>query len=134
MAAHRFITRSLAASAVIGLALQAARAADPARPPSPERGKVVAERLCSTCHLSGVGKGTAQAGLPTFPTIANRPGQTATRIRNALIKPHGEMPDLQLTNEEIADIIVWLDTLRDPKAPPLLPRDEGGKPQYPEPT
>lgn len=112
----------------------AAFAADPPRPPSPERGKAIAERLCASCHLTGTGKGTAQAGVPSLPTIANRPEQTAARIRNVLIKPHAPMPDLQLTNEEIADIITFLDTFRDPKSPPLLPRDEGGKPKYPEPT
>lgn len=109
-------------------------AAEPPRPPSAERGKTIAERLCSGCHLTGTGKGTAQAGVPSLPTIANRPEQSASRIRNILIRPHAPMPDLQLTNEEIADIITFLDTLRDAKAPPLLPRDEGGKPKYPEPA
>lgn len=123
---------ALAVAALV-LTLGPAVAADPPRAPSPERGKAIADRLCANCHLTGSG-GTAQAGLPSFAAIASRAGQSALRIRNALIKPHGEMPDLQLTNEEIADIITWLDTLRDPKQPPLLPRDEGGKPRYPEPT
>lgn len=110
-------------------------AADEPRPPSPERGKAVAERLCSGCHVTGSERRDGvPAGIPTFASIANRADQSAVRIRNVLIAPHAPMPDLQLTNEEIADIITWLDTLRPAHAPPLLPRYEGGRPKYPEPT
>lgn len=133
-------SRAAAASALLAalgaaFTLAAASAADEPRPPSPERGKAIAERLCSGCHLTGSERREGvPAGIPTFPSIANRADQTAARIRNVLIAPHAPMPDLQLTIEEIADIITWLDTFRPADAKRLLPRDEGGKPKYPEPT
>jgi mono/diheme cytochrome c family protein len=102
--------------------------------PSASAGSALAERLCAGCHLTGRGnESAAQVGPPSFASIANRRGQTADHIRNVLIKPHVPMPDLQLTTNEIADIIAWLDTLRSPDAPPLLPRG-GSKPAYPEPS
>lgn len=128
---------ALALLAVAGtsLLLVTKVAAEEPRPPSPERGKAVAERLCAGCHLTGSERREGvPAGVPTFPSIANRADQTAARIRNILIAPHAPMPDLQLTIEEIADIITWLDTFRPAGAPPLMRRDEGGKPKYPEPT
>lgn len=137
MSPIRATTTSVLAAVLVvhAAAASVAAAADEPRPPSASRGVAVAERLCAGCHLTGAGSGvTVQAGLPSFAAIANRPGQTAGHLRNVLIRPHAPMPDLQLTNEEIADIITWLDTLRDPKNSPLLPRDEGGKPAYPEPT
>ena len=46
------------------------------------------------------------------------------------------MPDLQLSNEEINNIIVYMETLRtDKTAPPLAPLIKPGRsPNYPEPT
>lgn len=104
------------------------------RPPSAARGMALAERLCSSCHVTAA-SASAQAGVPSFTSIANRPEQTAARIRNVLIAPHAPMPDMQLSTEEIADITAWLDTLRDPKSgPPLLQKEGDGKLVYPAPT
>lgn len=81
---------------------------------------------------------SAKPFLPAFPplrAIANLPGQTATRIMNVLIKPHVPMPDMQLSRQEMLDIVAYLDTLRtDKSAPSLLPPKQGGKPKYPEPS
>jgi hypothetical protein len=45
------------------------------------------------------------------------------------------MPDMQLTNDEILDVIAYLETLRtDKAAPPLLPPSEATKPELPDPT
>lgn len=99
---------------------------------------MIAERLCSSCHVVGdaLGGGIANAGVPTFRGIANRPEQTAERIRNVLIMPHSPMPDVRLSNPEIDRLIAYVDSLRGPAAgPPLVPRlSPGKKPQYPDPT
>jgi|LNFM01.1.fsa_nt_gb mono/diheme cytochrome c family protein len=103
-----------------------------------KEGAVIAERLCSSCHVmaDGVGPGTAKEGLPSFKGIANRPDQTAARIRNVLILPHATMPDVRLSNPEIDGLIAYVDSLRAESAgAPLVPRRSlGGKPQYPDPT
>lgn len=103
-----------------------------------KEGGVLAERLCSSCHVmaNGVGSGTAKEGVPTFTGIANRPDQTAARIRNVLILPHATMPDVRLSNPEIDRLITYVDSLRARNGgSPLVPRrSPGGKPTYPDPT
>ncbi len=106
------------------------------RVPSPELGLALAEKLCSSCHVTGTDAGaggTKPVGPPPFVTIANRPEQTAERIKGILIAPHAPMPDLQLTNDEMTDLIAYLDTLRKIE-PPLLPSGNRDKPKRPEPT
>ena len=101
--------------------------------PNAEEGKRIAQKLCTGCHLTPDSKSTtAQDGIPTFSSIANRGDQTAQRIRNILIKPHVPMPDTQLTRNEIEDVISYLDELRDETAgPPLLtdPKTKKKKPK-----
>lgn len=105
--------------------------------PSPERGLAFAQRFCKDCHLvDGSGNTTAQAGLPSLRGIANKPGQSGEHIRNVLINPHPPMPDMQVSAQEILDVISYLETLRaDKTAPPLLaPVQPGTKPLYPKPS
>ena len=103
-----------------------------------KEGAVIADRLCSSCHMMANGRAgvTAKEGVPTFNGIANRPDQTATRIRNVLILPHDGMPDVRLSNPEIERLIAYVDSLRQESAgPTLVPRrSPGAKPQYPDPT
>ena len=100
--------------------------------PSAARGRELAVRLCSNCHMvDGPATAATPVGIGTFRGIANRPGQTAERISNVLILPHMPMPDAQLTREEIQDILAYLETLRtNPDGPPLM-TPASPKPQYP---
>ncbi len=85
--------------------------------PDAGRGKAVAERLCASCHLMPQRSTTrAPVGIPSFDEIANKPKQTAGRIRAILIKPHTPMPNISLTRMEIEDIISYLDRLRKPSS------------------
>ncbi len=106
------------------------------RQPSADGGRDLADKLCTGCHLiAGDGATTAQVGPPPFKSIANKPGQTVDRIKNALMQPHPPMPDMQMTNDEMLDIITYLDTLRtDKSAPSLLPPGVVAKPRYPAPS
>lgn len=102
--------------------------------PSAERGHALAERLCRNCHLVDDKPGAAvPAGTPTFRGIANRTDQTSRRIMDVLIAPHAPMPDMQMSRDEMLDIIAYLDSLRSDKSgPPLLaPADKETKPKYP---
>lgn len=101
--------------------------------PSAERGLALAQRLCTNCHvIEGNSQATVPAGVPTFRGIANRQGQTGERIRDIIMRPHTPMPSISLSNEEIVDIVLYLETLRtDPAIPPLI--DKGStKPLYPK--
>lgn len=103
--------------------------------PSATRGRQLAVRLCSSCHVvDDVGKASVPAGIGTFRGIANSPGQSADRISNVLILPHLPMPDNQLTRDEIQDILAYLESLRtNPDVPPLV-APGSTKPQYPSKT
>ena len=124
------------ALAVISAAPRDACAEDPVEP-SPEKGHALAQRLCSGCHLIEDKASSAMpVGIPTFRAIANRPGQTGQHIMNVLVLPHAPMPDIHLSNEEILNVVSYLETLRTDKSiPPLLPPTKyGPKPKYPEPS
>lgn len=124
-----FVTASFitAASAVTG--------AENLPRPSPEKGYALAQRFCNGCHLiDNSTTTTVPAGVPTFPGIANKSGQTGQHIMSVLIQPHPPMPDIHLSNEEIMNIVAYLESLRtDNSAPPLQATvEQHSKPEFPE--
>lgn len=135
---HPASTATLAGLAVLFAAamLGPVLAADDPPAPSPAEGQALAQKFCATCHfVGGEPTGTAPVGPPSFAAIANKPGQSGGHIKAVLIKPHAPMPDMSLTNEEILNVIAYLDTLRkDRSGPSLLPGGSTSKPDYPEPT
>lgn len=58
------------------------------------------------------GQGVIRADVPSFPTIANRPGANAEHIAGKIIVPHPAMPSVSLTAAEIRDIVAYVVTLR----------------------
>ena len=124
---------SLLAFAVVGVT--SARCEEPHQP-SPEKGQLLAQTLCNTCHLvDGNVGGQVTVGIPSFRGIANRVGQTGERIRNVLIDPHPPMPNVRLSNDEISDLIAFLETLRtNQNGQPLSPRTPGAPPKLPKPS
>lgn len=104
--------------------------------PSADKGYELAAKFCRSCHIiDGNSVDTAPVGPPPFSWIANKAGQTADRIKGSLIQPHPPMPDMHLSNDEIMNIIAYLDTLRnDELVPPFLPPEGEAKPKYPSPT
>ena len=75
------------------------------------RGSQLARQWCANCHVtSGNPAGNVQQGPPSFHTIAG--ARTADQLRAFLTHPHGAMPDLSLTRQEIDDLVGYIDTLR----------------------
>jgi cytochrome c len=75
-----------------------------------QAGQNLAQRWCSGCHIvdrSGHGADTA----PPFPTIANSSPENHTWLRTWLTDPHPPMPNLNLSRQQIDDIVAYLDTL-----------------------
>jgi cytochrome c len=74
-----------------------------------EAGHRLAKQWCNTCHVveeSGSGPDTA----PPFPVIAaNR--KDRRWVRAWLAAPHPPMPNLNLTRQEIDDVVAYLDRL-----------------------
>ncbi len=80
----------------------------------PAAGQRLAEMWCGNCHVIGpnvVGPGSD--AVPTFPTIARRPSTTAMALRVFLQTPHARMPDIQMSREQIDDVIAYILSLRD---------------------
>lgn len=78
------------------------------------RGRVVADRLCTGCHVTSAGSGatTANSDVPSFAAIAKRPDTNAERLAGRIIVPHPAMPDTQLTVAEIRDVIAYILTMK----------------------
>jgi cytochrome c len=102
-----------------------------------DAGRVLAERLCQNCHVTGPGStAVVPAGIPTFRGIANAPRQTADRLRSIMLNPHPPMPDVKLSYPEVDQLIAYLDSMRAPSAgPPILQeKDKRSKPDYTDPS
>ena len=104
------ICTSMGAGAVLLALLATSALAQPAPPPgSQQRGRELSERLCSNCHaVDARPSATLRTDVPSFPTIAGRPGVSAQRLAGAIIIPHPAMPGVQLTVAEIRDIVAYI--------------------------
>ncbi len=84
-------------------------------PGDPVQGRAVAERWCASCHVvSPRPVGPVGDGATPFQSIADRPATTALSLRAFLSSPHGRMPDLNLTQTEMDDLISYILSLRRP--------------------
>lgn len=70
-------------------------------------GKNLSEKLCSSCHAV-TSQGTDAA--PSFSSIAAKDG--ADQVHAVLLKPHGKMPPVDLTNEQIDAIAAYIGSLK----------------------
>ena len=77
-----------------------------------ERGRNYSVANCARCHVvaDGVGKGTD--GAPPFKSMPNELKRTEPQLRAFLARPHGAMPDFSLTRQEIADVVAYIESLR----------------------
>ncbi len=74
------------------------------------RGKSIAERWCSACHLVAPGQTRAVADVPSFAAVA-RAKLPAGSLKAFLSDPHPKMPDMSLTRSEIDDIVAYIQSL-----------------------
>jgi mono/diheme cytochrome c family protein len=104
----------LAAVAALGTAAPAARGEPPG---DPGRGRDLARRLCSSCHLvSPEHRGPVPDGVPSFMAIAARPGGTEDRLLGAMVSPpHPAMPAPPLDHRrQMRDTAAYILSLRRP--------------------
>jgi Cytochrome c len=105
-------------------AMEAPNKIDPARV---EAGRILAQRLCSTCHAVPTDAEFPPALIhpaPSFASIANRPTTTQESLRKFLATRHGDislvppnMPDLMLTDSQKAAAIAYILSLKDRSNP-----------------
>lgn len=86
-----------------------AHAADPAH------GEALAKRWCAACHLVAPDQPRAQADAPSFAAISAT--RRVPEIAHFLTQSHPQMPDMNLSRDEIMDLIAYMHTL----APPMEP-------------
>jgi mono/diheme cytochrome c family protein len=99
---------------VFGLALLfSAAAAAQDLPGDPGRGHAIAEHGCSACHAIDPGvRAPPGVAAPTFQDVADDPAMTELALNAFFQTPHQNMPNLQLSAENMADLIAYILSLK----------------------
>lgn len=72
-------------------------------------GDKLAETWCSNCHVVvPTARRGSSNGAPTFSAIARMTSTPPLSLRAFLQTPHNRMPDLQLSRNEIDDLIAYI--------------------------
>ena len=74
-------------------------------------GKDLATQWCGSCHLVG-DSGTAADSAPPFAALAKDPTVTPNRMSAFLTEPHGGMTGLSLSQQEIDDLVAYIESLK----------------------
>ena len=80
--------------------------------PDPERGSVLAQRWCASCHLVSYTQKQANDGTPSFREIADRADFNESQLAFFLLDPHPMMPGMALTRDEVRDLVAYIDSQR----------------------
>ncbi len=90
-------------------------------------GEKLALRWCAACHVVSEGQPRAQADAPSFASISA--SRKVPEISAFLRQSHPQMPDMNLSRDEIADLIAYMHTLAPPLEPaPVTPMKDDYKP------
>jgi len=93
------------------LALLAALATGAAARADTARGEKLAKQWCASCHIVSSDQARGADFAPTFASIAKRPGFTANRTAQFLMRSHPRMPGVHLTRDEARDLGAYIATL-----------------------
>jgi cytochrome c2 len=93
----------IALAAVVGLGVMSGQALAAG---SLERGEDIVARRCVSCH-----EAKESTGDPTLFAIARRHKLNRTWVRDRLRGPHRGMTGVDLSQQDIDDVIAYLDTL-----------------------
>lgn len=77
----------------------------------PDAGRDLAVTWCSSCHLVEQESAAVTQARP-LSAIASDRRWTIDALRGFLARPHGGMPDLHLTRQEIENLSAYLGSLR----------------------
>ncbi|MBB6303731.1 c-type cytochrome [Rhizobium leucaenae] len=73
------------------------------------RGRSIALRWCSQCHIVGPGQAHGSDSVPTFAEISESRHFQKELLPSFLAAPeHSRMPNLSLTQTEIADLVAYI--------------------------
>ena len=85
-------------------------------------GKRLANRWCAACHVVSPEQTRANADAPSFLDVARR--YDGPRLARFLSNPYPRMPDMSLTQPEIADLVAYIRSLGPGGATPQLEKDD----------
>jgi len=94
--------------AFTGAMVSGAQAADTAS------GQEVARKLCVNCHIvePDGAPATVNPAIPSFMAIADKEGQSESKLRGFVLNPHPPMPEVQLTTHELENIAAYIMSLK----------------------
>ncbi|MHA7776121.1 c-type cytochrome [Roseibium sp. M-1] len=76
-------------------------------------GKALALQWCAACHLVAEDQPKASsATLPSFYDMAKDPDWSEVKLATFLANPHPTMPNMALSNTEIADLASYIGSLK----------------------
>ena len=111
------------APALLAACLLAGVFAAPARAGDAANGLKLSGIWCSACHVVAADQIQASVAAPTFADIARR-AKGPKPLTLFLTQPHGQMPNMTLSQPEIADIVAYIFSL----GPNPLPSDQKREP------
>jgi mono/diheme cytochrome c family protein len=76
----------------------------------PAAGRDILRSWCTACHVVDL-EGTGADAGPALPTLLAGKQRSADEIRGWLADPHPPMPNLNLSRQEIEDILAYLESL-----------------------
>lgn len=82
------------------------------RRPDPEKGLVLAQRWCTSCHVVSSTQSKAIDGVVSFEAIAQRENFNADRLAFFLLNPHPVMPNMSLSRDEARDLAAYIGRLK----------------------
>lgn len=101
--------------------------ASPALAADIAQGGALAKRWCAECHAVAPDQQRAQSDAPSFAAISA--SRRVPDIVSFLGQSHPRMPDMNLSRDEIADLIAYMHTLAPPVEPqPKAPAKDDYKP------
>ena len=77
----------------------------------PNRGEALAKQWCASCHIVSPGQQHGSDQVPSFTSIARRPGFSPPQLTFFLLDPHPKMPSMALTRAEATDLAAYIATL-----------------------
>ncbi len=109
---------NLATIRTLGLAVLGSAALSGAalaqQPGNAAAGERMAVAVCANCHL--VREGQPQApmdSVPSFAAVASDPALNEMRLRGFLNRPHFPMPNIELSRQQIDDLVAYFNARRD---------------------
>ncbi len=96
------VTKLLAGGVLMASLASIAQAADA------DHGEKLARRWCAACHIVAPDQLRGADNVPSFASVAHRPGFSAQTLTFFLLDPHPKMPDMALSRGEAEDLAAYI--------------------------